>query len=104
VSSDDHDDSTLTAPSSSSTQLTISARDLPVSALQNPSELIMGQKISRAANPIVRPHASIAVVRRDAAGNIKLDMEKSRRKIDGMAAVVDAVGAAIADPAEPRSV
>jgi phage terminase large subunit-like protein len=44
------------------------------------------------------------VVRKDAAGNIKLDQEKSRRKIDGMAALVNAEGAAIAHPEEPRPV
>jgi phage terminase large subunit-like protein len=67
-------------------------------------ELILGRKIRHAGHPILRWHASNAVVRRDAAGNIKLDKEKSRRKIDGMAALVNAVGAAIAHPEEPRSV
>ena len=64
----------------------------------------MGCKIRQSGNPILRWHASNAVVRRDAAGDIKLDKEKSRRKIDGMAALVNAVGAAIAHPKEPRSV
>ena len=64
----------------------------------------MGREIRHNGHPILRWHASNAVVRRDAAGNIKLDKEKSRRKIDGMAALVCAVGAAIAHPEEPRSV
>ena len=64
----------------------------------------MGRKIRHGGNPVLRWHASNAVVRRDAAGNIKLDKEKSRRKIDGMAALVNAVGAAIAHPDEGPSV
>ena len=43
------------------------------------------------------------MVRKDVAGDIKLDKEKSRRKIDGMVVLVNAVGAAIAHPEEPRS-
>jgi phage terminase large subunit-like protein len=43
------------------------------------------------------------VVRRDAVGHIKLDNETSRRKIDGMAALVNAVTAAISHPPEPPS-
>ena len=67
-------------------------------------ELSMGRKLRHSGHPILRWHASNAVVRRDAAGNIKLDKEKSRRKIDGMAALVNAVEAAIAHPPEPPSV
>jgi phage terminase large subunit-like protein len=51
-----------------------------------------------------RWHASNAVVRRDAAGIIKFDKEKSRREIHGMAALVNAVGAAIANPDEGPAV
>ena len=40
--------------------------------------------------------------RRDSAGNIKLD--KSRKKIDGMAALVNAVAGAIGYPPEPPCV
>ena len=67
-------------------------------------ELIVGRKLHHGGNPILRWHASNAVARQDAAGNMKLDKEKSRRKIDGMAALVNAVAAAIAQPAEPESV
>jgi len=58
-------------------------------------ELIMARKIRHGGNPILRWHASNAVARRDSAGNIKLDKEKSRKKIDGMAALVNAVAGAI---------
>jgi phage terminase large subunit-like protein len=66
--------------------------------------LILGRKHRHCGNPILRWHASSAVVRRDSAGNIKLDKEKSRQKVDGMAALVYAVAAAINHPPEPPSV
>jgi phage terminase large subunit-like protein len=44
------------------------------------------------------------VVRGDPAGNIKLDKEKSKKKIDGMAALVNAIAGAILNPPEPPSV
>jgi phage terminase large subunit-like protein len=61
-------------------------------------ELIIARKIRHGGHPILRWHASNAVVRKDPAGNIKLDKGKSRKKIDGMAALVNAIGAAIAHP------
>jgi phage terminase large subunit-like protein len=64
----------------------------------------MGREIRHRGNSILRWHASNAVARKDPAGNIKLDQEKSRRRIDGMAALVNAVGAALAHGEEPRSV
>ncbi len=64
----------------------------------------MARKIRHGGHPILRWHASNAVVRRDAAGNIKLDKEKSRKKIDGMAALVNAVAGAINNPPEQPSV
>ena len=65
-------------------------------------ELIMARKIRHFGNPVLRWHASNAVARKDPAGNIKLDKEKSRKKIDGMAALVNAVAGAIAHAAEPE--
>jgi phage terminase large subunit-like protein len=64
----------------------------------------MARKIRHVGNPILRWHARNFVAREDAAGNIKLDKEKSRRKIDGMAALVNAVAAAISDPGDPGCV
>lgn len=59
-------------------------------------ELVKGRKLRHGGNPILRWHASNAVEKRDAGGNIKLDKEPSRKKIDGMAALVNAVAGAIA--------
>ena len=67
-------------------------------------ELIMARKIRHGGNPILRWHASNAVAREDAAGNIKLDKGKSGKKIDGISALVNAVAGAINHPPEPPSV
>jgi Phage Terminase len=67
-------------------------------------ELIMAHQIRHGGQPILRWHASNAVARKDAAGNIKLDKEKSRKKIDDMAALVNAVAGAINHPEDPPSV
>jgi phage terminase large subunit-like protein len=60
--------------------------------------LILGGKLRHGSHPILRWHASNAVVVRDAAGNIKLHKEKSKKKIDGLAALVNAVAAMDSDP------
>ncbi len=58
-------------------------------------ELILGRKLRHWGHPILRWHASNAVARQDAAGNLKLEKAKSRKKIEGMAALVNAVAGAI---------
>jgi phage terminase large subunit-like protein len=73
----------------------------PTKALQ---ALMLARKTWHGRNPILRWHASNAVAQKDAAGNIKLNEEKSRKKIDGMSALVNAVAGAISHPSEPRSV
>ena len=71
----------------------------PTKALR---DWIVGRKLRHGGHPIARWHASNAVERRDPAGNVKLDKERSRRKIDGMAALVNAAAGVIVSPeAEP---
>lgn len=67
----------------------------PTKALR---DWIVGRKLRHGGHPILRWHASNAVVRMDPAGNIKLDKERSRKKIDGMAALVNAAAAHLAAP------
>ena len=43
-------------------------------------------------NPVMRWMATNAVIKTDPAGNIKLDKEKSRDKIDGLIALIMAYG------------
>jgi phage terminase large subunit-like protein len=55
--------------------------------------LILSGRIHHGGNPIMRWHASNAVTVQDSAGSIKLCKRKSQKKIDGMAALVNAVAA-----------
>jgi phage terminase large subunit-like protein len=53
--------------------------------------LILSGQLRHGGHPILRWHASNAVAEQDAAGNIKLSKRKSARKIDGLAALVNAL-------------
>jgi phage terminase large subunit-like protein len=46
-------------------------------------------------NPVLRWTASNVAVRQDPAGNIKPDKERSRERIDGISALVNALGRAL---------
>jgi phage terminase large subunit-like protein len=59
--------------------------------------LIASQRIRHGGNPILKWHACNAIAEQDAAGNLKLSKSKSKRKIDGMAALVNAIAAATSD-------
>jgi phage terminase large subunit-like protein len=56
--------------------------------------LVKSRKVRNGSNPVLRWMAGNAVADEDAAGNVKLSKKKSRLKIDGMAALVNAVAAA----------
>ena len=62
--------------------------------------LVQSGKLRHGANPIARWHAANAVAEQDAAGNIKISKRKSRKKIDGMAALVNALAGATTGPAD----
>jgi phage terminase large subunit-like protein len=53
--------------------------------------LLLERKLHHGGNPILRWMADNVVVRRDPAGNLKPDKEKSREKIDGIVALVMAL-------------
>ena len=57
--------------------------------------LILSGQLRHGGHPILRWHASNCVAEQDAAGNIKLSKRKSAKKIDGMAALVNAIAAAV---------
>lgn len=64
--------------------------------------LILGAKLRHGGHPILRNHIANAVAEQDAAGNLKLNKRKSKKKIDGAAALVNAVaGASCGDDHEP---
>lgn len=63
---------------------------------------IVGGRLRHGGHPILKWHALNAVEERDPAGNVKLSKKKSRKKIDGMAALVNAAAGVIVSPeAEP---
>ncbi len=53
---------------------------------------IMKGELEHFNNPVMRWMATNAVIKTDSAGNIKLDKEKSRDKIDGLIALIMAYG------------
>jgi phage terminase large subunit-like protein len=56
--------------------------------------LVLSGKLRHGNNPVANWMADNAVAVRDASGNIKLSKEKSTEKIDGLAALVNAIAAA----------
>jgi phage terminase large subunit-like protein len=61
---------------------------------------VVEKKVRHANNPVLRFCVSNAVVRRDPAGNIKPDKEKAVDRIDGVVAVIMALGRCITTPIE----
>jgi phage terminase large subunit-like protein len=66
--------------------------------------LILSGKLRHGGNAVLRWHASNCVAEQDAAGNMKLSKRKSAKKIDGMAALVNAIAAATGGEVEGPSV
>jgi phage terminase large subunit-like protein len=60
--------------------------------------LVLSGRLRHGGNPVLDWMCDNAMAVRDSAGNVKLSKEKSREKIDGMAALVNAVAAALDDP------
>ncbi len=59
---------------------------------------VIDKKVRHANNPVLRFCASNAVVTRDPAGNIKPDKAKAADRIDGVVAVIMALGRCITSP------
>jgi len=54
--------------------------------------LVLGKQINHAGNKVLRWMCSNLAMKSDPAGNIKMDKSKSSEKIDGMVALVMALG------------
>lgn len=67
-------------------------------------KLLLGKKIRHGGNPVARWMASNVAVRQDPAGNLKPDKERSAEKIDGIVALVMALGRAITRPDSGESI
>ena len=57
--------------------------------------LILARRLAHSGNPILRWMASNVSAETDAAGNIKPSKRRSREKIDGIVALIEAIGRAI---------
>mgnify|MGYP000979654044 CR=1 FL=1 len=66
--------------------------------------LILSQRLRHGGNPLLRWCVSNAVAEQDAAGGLKLSKRKSRKKIDGAAALVNAIAAATTGEEQADSV
>lgn len=64
-------------------------------------ELVLTQELEHGGNPVLRWMASNVIVATDPAGNIKPDKKRSREKIDGIAALLDALFGAMAASGTP---
>jgi phage terminase large subunit-like protein len=60
--------------------------------------LVKGRKIRHGGNPVLKWMMGNAIALTDSADNVKLDKKRSRKKIDGAAALVNAIAAALSDP------
>jgi len=66
--------------------------------------MILARKIAHGGNPVLSWMASNAVVKQDAAGNLKLDKQKSIEKIDGLIALTMGLDLAIKNANQAGSV
>ena len=57
--------------------------------------LAISRSLWHGGQPVLRWNASNVAVRQDPAGNIKPDKERSRERIDGISAMVNALGRAL---------
>lgn len=73
----------------------------PTKALQ---ALVLSTRLHHGDHPILRWHASNAIAVTDENDNFKLSKKKSRKKIDGMAALVNAIAAMSSSPSDGPSV
>ena len=63
-------------------------------AVRAAETLILNRKLRHGSNPVLNMCAANSVIESDAAGNRKLTKKKSRGRIDGMVALVMAIGVA----------
>jgi phage terminase large subunit-like protein len=86
--------------SSGTPQESQSARDVHAIALEREDleALLMGKRIRHGGNPVLRWMADNVSVKQDPAGNLKPDKAKSNGRIDGIVAMIMALGRANLNP------
>jgi phage terminase large subunit-like protein len=78
-----------------------SSQSTPTNELMN--RLLAG-KVRNGGNPVLRWMASNVAVKEDAAGNLKPSRRKSAERIDGIVALINALGRGLCNGAETTSV
>lgn len=68
------------------------------------ARLLLAGELQHGGNQVLRWNASNVSVRQDPAGNLKPDKEASTERIDGIVALIMALGRAMVQPAVPGSV
>jgi phage terminase large subunit-like protein len=66
--------------------------------------MVKGGELQHGGNPVLRWNASNLATAQDAAGNLKPDKEHSYERIDGIVALLNALGRAVVEPKDTRSV
>ena len=69
------------------------------SACKEVERLILNRQLVHDGNPVMRWCLSNVAIAQDPAGNIKIDRQKAREKVDGATALAMAIGVAAAAPA-----
>ena len=64
-------------------------------------ELLLGRRLAHGNHPVLSWMASNVAVKQDPAGNVKPDTSQSADRIDGIVALVMALGRAVIQPEEP---
>jgi phage terminase large subunit-like protein len=67
-----------------------------------PEKLIVSQKLAHCPNPVTRWMAANLAVAQDPAGNLKPAKDKSTERIDGIIALIMAIGRAMIAQEEPQ--
>jgi len=66
--------------------------------------IILQKRLNHGGNPVLRWMCSNVMIQQDPAGNIKIDKKKSKEKVDGMVALVMALGSYMNDPKESNEI
>ena len=69
------------------------------SACKEVERLILNRQLVHDGNPVMRWCLSNVAIAQDPAGNIKIDRQKAKEKVDGAVALAMAIGVASAAPA-----
>ena len=76
--------------------------DFGLSVTRELEKLIVSRKLAHGGNPVTRWMASNVAVAQDPAGNLRPAKDKSTKRIDGIVALIMAIGRAMLPSEQPR--